>query len=90
LLSDLLRELEMGGHHLRNWMKRGYVHWRRSPLRAYYIIWADADELKRLRKLKAFFHAHLSLNNASYPKELTTPKPRPMPRRKATTTSRRD
>ena len=83
LLSDLLRELGMGSHHVRSWMVRKYVHWRRSPLRAYYVIWADADELKRLRKLKAFFHAHPSTKTTLYPKELTTPKPRKPQEKKA-------
>src|SRR5205085_4667324 len=76
LLADLGRELVVGCNNLRRWMHRKQVHWRRSPLRSYYIIWADADEQKRLRKLQAFFHAHPSLNTALYPKELTTTKPR--------------
>jgi hypothetical protein len=58
-------------------------HWRRSPLRGYYIIWADADERNRLRKLQAYFHAHSGLNTALYPKELTTPKPRKSEERRA-------
>jgi hypothetical protein len=74
LLADLARETGIGVSHLRRWMQRKQVHWRRSPLRGYYIIWADADERNRLRKLQAFFHSHPSLNSASYPKELTTPK----------------
>ena len=85
LLSDLVRALEMHPHHLRNWMARKQVHWRRSPVRRYYIIWADADELKRLRKLKAYYHAHPSMNSALYPKELTTPKPRKSQGKKAKT-----
>lgn len=88
LLADLARELDIGCSHLRRWMKRKHVHWRRSPLRAYYVIWADTDELKRLRKLKAFFHAHPSISAASYPKELTTPKPRKPQEEKAKTTTR--
>lgn len=82
MLSDLLRELEMGGHHMRNWIVRRWVHWRHSPLRAYYVIWADADELKRLRKLKAFFHAHSSLSSSLYPKDLITPKRKPAEQKK--------
>ena len=76
LLADLARELGIGCSHLRRWMHRKQVHWRRSPLRGYYVIWADADEQKRLRNLQAFFHAHSGLSTALYPKELTTPKPR--------------
>jgi hypothetical protein len=76
LLADLARELGIGCSHLRRLMHRGQVHWRRSPLRGYYILWADADEQQRLRKMQAYFHAHSGLSTALYPKELTTPKPR--------------
>jgi hypothetical protein len=50
LLADLARHLDIGCSHLRRWMHRKGVHWRRSPLHGYYIIWADADEQQRLRK----------------------------------------
>src|SRR5262249_30272936 len=52
LLTDLARELDIGCSHLRRWIQREGVHWRRSPVRGYYIIWADADERTRLRKLQ--------------------------------------
>jgi hypothetical protein len=68
--------LDIGCSHLRRWMHRNGVHWRRSPLHGYYIIWADADEQKRLQKLQAYFNAHPSMNTAMYPKELTRPKRR--------------
>jgi hypothetical protein len=84
LLADLARELKIGVSHLRRWMHRKGVHWRRSPLRGYYIIWAGADERKRLLKLQAFFHAHPGLSTASYPKELITPKPRKCLEKRAT------
>ena len=83
LLADLARKLGVGCGHLRRCMQRRHVQWRRSPLRGYYIIWADADEQQRLRKLCAFYHAHPSKNTALYPKELITPKPRPAQKKKA-------
>lgn len=85
LLADLARHLDIGCSHLRRWMHRNGVHWRRSPLHGYYIIWADADEQKRLRKLQAFFNAHPSMSTTSYPKELTTSKPRPHEKKAKTT-----
>ena len=85
LLADLARHLDIGVSHLRRWMFRKGVHWRRSPLHGYYIIWADADEQERLRKLQAFFNAHPSMSTTSYPKELTTPKPRPQEKKAKTT-----
>jgi hypothetical protein len=84
LLADLARHLDIGISHLRRWMFRTGVHWRQSPLHGYYIIWADADEQKRLRKLNAFFNAHPSMSTISYPKELTTPKPRPQEKKAKT------
>ena len=83
LLADLARHLDIGCSHLRRWMHRNGVHWRRSPLHGYYIIWADADEQKRLRKLQEFFNAHPSMSAEWYPKELTTPKPRKTLEKKA-------
>lgn len=83
LLADLARHLDIGCSHLRWWMHRKGVHWRRSPLHGYYIIWADADEQQRLRKLQTFFNAHPSLSTELYPKELTTPKPRKTLEKKA-------
>jgi AAA domain len=73
LLADLARELRITCSQLRRWMQRKHVHWRQSPLRGYYIVWADARERQRLRKLRAFFVAHSGINSASYPKELVTP-----------------
>jgi hypothetical protein len=75
-LTDLARDLDIGCSHLRKWIQREGVHWRRTPLRGFYIIWADADERTRLRKLQAFFQTHPSLSATLYPKELITPKPR--------------
>lgn len=58
-------------------MKRNHVHWRKSPLRGYYILWADAEERERLRKLSAFTKANSGMNHALHPRELVTPKRRP-------------
>lgn len=51
LLSDLARELDMPVPTLRNWVKRNLVKARQLPTDPKcLIIWADADELKRLIK----------------------------------------
>lgn len=76
LLADLARELNVGCSQLRRWEQNKFVHGRRSPLRGYYVLWADAEERERLRKLRTFWETHRGLNSESYPKELTTPKPR--------------
>ena len=57
------------------WIKLGWIHSRRLPgLQGTVICWADAEELKRLRKLR---HARHGWWDPPWPAELTTPKPRP-------------
>ena len=72
-LADLGRELGIAALKLRDWILRGWLHGRQTPAQGLWIAWADRDELKRLRKLKA-----CSVRGAvSYPEDLTTPKKRP-------------
>ena len=33
------------------WVKQGWIHHRRTPSGKHLIVWADQDELRRLRKL---------------------------------------
>jgi DNA invertase Pin-like site-specific DNA recombinase len=70
-VSDLARELDMSPTGLHGWIQRGWVQARqlRGGARCW-IIWADAEELRRLRKLQA-------QRQAPFPPELTTPKARP-------------
>jgi DNA invertase Pin-like site-specific DNA recombinase len=72
-LTDLARELKMSCDKLRDWSKRGWVHCRKTPLQGYRILWADADEVKRLKTLLAESRRGIQ----GYTKELTTPKARP-------------
>ncbi|MBI3461749.1 MAG: hypothetical protein HY000_01620 [Planctomycetes bacterium] len=53
---------------------QSWVHARRSPLQHFWIAWADAAELDRLRRLRASPQAKPC---DRYPPELTTPKQRP-------------
>jgi hypothetical protein len=73
-LSDLARRLGTSRGKLRWWVHHGWVHCRRSPLRDYCILWADAEELQRLDKLRAHSDTRLY---TPYPAELTVPKRRP-------------
>lgn len=54
------------------WSDKSWIHCRRTPTKKWRILWADRDELKRLKKLRARSrhgcHRH--------PAELTTPKKR--------------
>jgi DNA invertase Pin-like site-specific DNA recombinase len=71
-LTELARELQMSCDKLRDWSKRGWVHCRKTPLQGYRILWADADEVKRLKTLLAESRRGIQ----GYTKELTTPKAR--------------
>jgi DNA invertase Pin-like site-specific DNA recombinase len=74
-MEDLVRELKMPLPTLCHWCRKGWVHARKVTL-AYrrWVIWADAEELRRLRKLRDYRRPG---PRYSYPKELTTAKPRP-------------
>jgi DNA invertase Pin-like site-specific DNA recombinase len=71
-IPDLARELAVIAVKVHYWVKRGWIHHRRTPTGKHYIVWADQDELQRLRKLtdkKSSWFA------AKYP-ELVIPKKR--------------
>ena len=72
-LTDLARKLKMSHLKLRAWASRGWVHGRKTPVQGYRILWADKDEVKRLRKLLA--QSRRGVN--AYTSELKTPKKRP-------------
>lgn len=72
-LTDLARELQMGDDKLRDWTVRGWVHCRKTPLQGYRVLWADADEVQRLKKLLAQSRRGMQ----GYTPDLTAPKARP-------------
>jgi DNA invertase Pin-like site-specific DNA recombinase len=71
-LSGLARHLRMRSQTLRAWAVRGWVHYRRPDAQRRWIVWADPDEVSRLRELLA----SSSNGKTGYPPSLTTPKPR--------------
>jgi hypothetical protein len=71
-LTDLARKLQMCHEKLRNWATRGWVHSRQTPIQKSWILWADDDEVARLRRLVAESRP----GKTCYPAELTTPKTR--------------
>jgi DNA invertase Pin-like site-specific DNA recombinase len=50
-LSDLADELKTTGGKIQEWALRGWVHGRQTPAQGCWILWADQDELRRLRAL---------------------------------------
>jgi hypothetical protein len=72
-LTDLARELQMSCDKLREWTVRGWVQCRRTSVQGYRILWADADEVNRLKALLA--QSRRGING--HTSKLTTPKVRP-------------
>jgi DNA invertase Pin-like site-specific DNA recombinase len=69
-LTDLARELKMSHLKLRDWANRGWVHSRKTAVQGYWILCADKEEVRRLRKLLA--QSRRGVN--TYSSELRTPK----------------
>jgi hypothetical protein len=69
-LSALAKSLGVPNLRLRNWAQKGWVHARQTPTQALWIVWADPDDLQRLRSLTA----RSKWGVQSHPLELTTPK----------------
>ncbi len=72
-LIDLAREVGVPADKLRDWAKRGWVHSRQTLVQKYWILWADRDEVKRLKALLA--KSQRGIN--AYESSLTKSKPRP-------------
>jgi DNA invertase Pin-like site-specific DNA recombinase len=72
-LRDVAAEVGVSVTRLRHWVKQGYVHIRKTEAWGQVVIWADADELDRLRRLRD--HPRQT-RVAHYPDELTRPKDR--------------
>ena len=74
-LSDLARELTMPRITLYKWQRVGWVQSRKvSEALGRLALWADAEELERLRQLRLFKR---QWPNPRYPAALTSPKTRP-------------
>jgi hypothetical protein len=72
-LADLAAQLPMSHLKLRDWAHRGWVHSRRTPVQRYWILWADDDEVQRLRSLLAQSRRGVNVYNST----IKTPKQRP-------------
>lgn len=74
-LTDLARELTMPIATLHKWQRSGWVQSRKVAVAAgRWAIWADDEELGRLRELRAYKRRW---PEPHYPESLTTPKARP-------------
>lgn len=74
-IRDLAREVGVPWQTLREWATKGWVQGRPTRVQKLRILWADGQEIERLRGLRSA----RSCGASGYPKELITPKPRPAP-----------
>ena len=73
-LTDLARQLKVPVATLHRWQRVGWVHSRKVQVAGgRWAIWADADEMSRLRRLHSY---RRQWPEPRYPADLTTPKPR--------------
>jgi hypothetical protein len=77
-LRDLADKLGVSYHRFKDWVKKGYVHFRKVARRGNLVIWADAEERDRLGRLRDYPRPGRSNR---YPDELTRPKDRSAPKR---------
>jgi DNA invertase Pin-like site-specific DNA recombinase len=74
-LSDLVRHLQIPHPTLYSWIQRGWVHARQLPVAVGpWIIWADTEELDRLRRLHRCSRRWVNQPQAAL---LCQPKPKP-------------
>ena len=72
-IADLARELGVIPQKIHYWVKQGWVHSRRTPSGKHLIVWADKDELHRLRQLATGKNSWIATRHP----ELVIPKSRP-------------
>jgi DNA invertase Pin-like site-specific DNA recombinase len=71
-LGDLAREVGLSSWKLREWVRQGWLHGRQAVAEGPWIVWADPEEIKRLKKLRA----RSKRGVRAHPTELITPKKR--------------
>ena len=71
-IHDLATKLKATPGKVHYWATQGWIHSRKTPSGKHWIVWADADELKRLEKLKVQCTSHTAQRNP----KLVTPKVR--------------
>jgi len=72
-IPDLARELSVIPQKIHYWIKQGWVHSRRTPSGKHLIVWADKDEMRRLKQMARVKQSWI---RARHP-DLIIPKRRP-------------
>lgn len=72
-IPDLARRLGVIQQAIHYWVKQAWIHSRRTPSGKHVIVWADKDEIRRLKQITKVKRSWI---RASHP-NLIIPKPRP-------------
>lgn len=72
-IPDLARQLGVIQQTIHHWIKQGWIHSRRTPSGKHHIVWADKDEIRRLKKITKVKNTWVKV---SHP-DLIIPKARP-------------
>jgi DNA invertase Pin-like site-specific DNA recombinase len=73
-IPDLTRELGVIPQKIHYWIKQGWIHSRRTPSGKHWLVWADKDEVRRLKRLAKVKQSWV---RAHHP-DLIIPKRRPV------------
>jgi DNA invertase Pin-like site-specific DNA recombinase len=73
-IPDLARKLGTIAQKIHYWVKQGWINYRRTPSGKHLIVWADAEDLRRLRKIATKKNSWMA---ARHP-DLVIPKKRPV------------
>jgi hypothetical protein len=71
-LAELANKLQMPKGKLADWARRGWLQGRQAQPEGGWIVWADRDKVRRLKRLRG--RSRRGVHN--HPESLTTPKPR--------------
>lgn len=71
-IPDLANKLGVVQQRVHYWAKQGWVHFRKTSSNKHWIVWADKDEIKRLKKLCKTCNSYTAKNNP----DLVIPKAR--------------
>jgi len=72
-IPDLARRLGVKAQKIHHWIKQGWIHSRRTPSGKHWIIWADKDEIRRLKQIAKVKNSWLKVSRP----DLIIPKPHP-------------
>lgn len=72
-IPDLARQLGVIPQKIHYWVKQGWIHARRAPSGRHWIVWADKEEKRRLKRLAKHKSSWIAARNP----DLVIPKKRP-------------